>query len=533
MKKISIWILWGMLALCLAGCGGQEDELYSQVTREVAGSNQADPSFSANTLTPPYYPELAKSTPVPNDTLSGELLIKGFRPKADPPEIYWLAREFMELHPNVTITLEFEYNYWYKRTRAERRMDMDNYYEKMRLDLAADEADYLLYAAAENLDYYAMTQSGVLRDMREMLETDPDIHPEELFMPAIEAFRINGKQTVLPYSFMLSEVYLRKDIMRDLGVDVSTLKSVDSDQLLDWYEQARELDPDLQFLFTAPGKDQLFTIEKLRYMEPETGWNDFQSPDFLRFLDRTRNVINDDPLLDPVTEIGYGDGSYMEGAMLYRDTGEVMTSAQWFYDGGYPEDKNVVTKSRSSFAKLSDVDIYELINMYEQSFHYLAGPFPLTSTDNKLGLSVFHSDFMMPMGLKNTELAWEFIKYCLAEREDLTFDRFGNDTCCGYYDYVTLSVNKSNFIRKAEHAADTVGVFYTRDGAEMFHFEPVDGAALAEYLEEILASHTLVDLGKYNIDLRDYLNEYYVNELTTPEQCAKRISDRVMIWMNE
>lgn len=40
-------------------------------------------------------------------------------------------------------------------------------------------------------------------------------------------------------------------------------------------------------------------------------------------------------------------------------------------------------------------------------------------------------------------------------------------------------------------------------------------------------------MGKYNVDVQEFLDEFYFYELTTPEQCAKKIQDRVMIWLNE
>ena len=51
-------------------------------------------------------------------------------------------------------------------------------------------------------------------------------------------------------------------------------------------------------------------------------------------------------------------------------------------------------------------------------------------------------------------------------------------------------------------------------------------------MDELLTNDP-VDLGKYNIDLQDYLDEFYINGLTTPEQAAEKIQGRAYIWLNE
>ena len=42
-----------------------------------------------------------------------------------------------------------------------------------------------------------------------------------------------------------------------------------------------------------------------------------------------------------------------------------------------------------------------------------------------------------------------------------------------------------------------------------------------------------VSLGKYRVGVQDYLDEFYVNGLTTAEECAEKIQGRTEIWLNE
>ena len=56
-------------------------------------------------------------------------------------------------------------------------------------------------------------------------------------------------------------------------------------------------------------------------------------------------------------------------------------------------------------------------------------------------------------------------------------------------------------------------------------FEPVNGEEIVAFMDEVL-SHSPVNIGKYNVDVQEFLDEYYVNELITAEECADKIQGR-------
>ena len=68
--------------------------------------------------------------------------------------------------------------------------------------------------------------------------------------------------------------------------------------------------------------------------------------------------------------------------------------------------------------------------------------------------------------------------------------------------------------------------------AMSYEFEPFDVEVLTDQLNEIF-SLPLVNLNSYGIDVQEYLDEFYINELTTAEQCAEKIQNRAEIWLNE
>ena len=48
-----------------------------------------------------------------------------------------------------------------------------------------------------------------------------------------------------------------------------------------------------------------------------------------------------------------------------------------------------------------------------------------------------------------------------------------------------------------------------------------------------MLSVNTVYAGAYNVDVQEYLDEYYVNGLITAQECVKKIQDRTYMWLSE
>lgn len=533
-KKLLALMLAACLLFACFGCQSEQDEIYSQAMASQSESSMLEPASSMSSgeasedvpdyVTPPTPGPDARLTPAPDDYLSGELVIRtSLQSTAD--HLYWLAREFMELHPNVQILLDYDRKNNEYRSSAESKMKKNSFYTNLRMEIASGEADYLIYSATLDLDFTPLARSGLLEDLWTYWENDPDIRDEDYFLPVIESFEVDGMLPVLPYSFYLTGGCFNKSYLEELGVDLSALQLVDSDDILDWYERLRETHPDLQLFYTGTGKDGLFSSELASYIDLENNTASFDSPEFLTFLQRTQNVINDEPIQDIV---GWGNWYYMEMALNYDETGEISSP----FVQSITSAKKVVTSSRDSFCTVAQVNIYDTISMFQQSYDYLAGPYPVLSTNGHLGIYADQGEFMMPASMKNKELAWEFMKYCISERADLTFNGYddfpGTDT---FFTSIAIPVNKPNYGRMAEESVEQVK-YVNGNGFEILDFEPVNGEEIVAFMDEVL-SHSPVNIGKYNVDVQEFLDEYYVNELITAEECADKIQGRAEIWLNE
>ena len=515
------------------GCQSEQDEVFKESaeiplqTRDDATSEGSLPEVdddSPNYIGPDKS-ELQDLEPIANDTLSGELLIKR---RSVKDNVNFLAQEFMQLHPDVKITFEEAVNSaeLLNLPREEISMKKENFFSQVRTELVSGEADYLIFGMSDFLDPVQLSKSGLLIDLQPYFESDPEINQEEYFSQILSAYSVDGKLPTIPMSVMYNAVYLNRPLLEKNGIDLSGTVTVTPQDLLDWYEVARASEEDLNLFFTSPGKDALFSTEQLAYMDLTQKTARFNSPEFVDFLERTAATGNSDPELSYDNwEIGLMDSGLFNEQIRFQETGK-LEERYFGLPGSYTYEQygGVAQKSRPAMAALEPV-VYYTLPYLEQPMEYEAGPYPLLSSDGKLGL-LSREDFAIPSSCKNPDLAWEFIKYCISPREKdrMDFSHLGNP--CFYSNDLPLS--KTNLYYSLEDLVENGN----RGCIVNYQFEPFDIAVVIDQLNEIF-SLPLVNLNSYDVDVQEYLDEFYVNELITAEQCAEKIQGRAEIWLNE
>ena len=302
MKRRSIALL---LCVCLlfscTACRSEQDDIYSQAMSQQEEQSMTEPSVDPND---PGYLGLGtpapedRATPIPGDDLSGELTIQGYTPYNWESNIQTLANEFKKLHPQVEITIQFEVGYdEYKRLSNQERIARENsFYSRLRTEMAAGEANYILFDSGSGTNLTAFSRSGILEDLTPYIEKD--FEEDAFYTPVLEAFQVDGKQTMLPMAFSYYSIYFDRDLLNQMGVDPDSIESVTTTQLLDWYDQAREINPELRLFYSGPDKDYLFPLERTAFMDLNTRESSFDSPEFIDFLSCTSQVLNEEPNLD-------------------------------------------------------------------------------------------------------------------------------------------------------------------------------------------------------------------------------------------
>ena len=153
-------------------------------------------------------------------------------------------------------------------------------------------------------------------------------------------------------------------------------------------------------------------------------------------------------------------------------------------------------KAKEWFAVASAESLYTFYTV-QDPLPYLTQPYPLISSDGKLGISSYE-DFAMPESLQNKDLAWEFIKYCLSAREDPTFYEL-----TGFrWPYVAqgFPLNRENYRKMVEYIA-AGNAYGTATIGYPGNYKGIDPESLLAKLDEMLTCDP-VNVNAYNVDSR-------------------------------
>lgn len=522
-----------LLALCLVVSLGacnqksEQDKKFDELTRKDSSAADIFPESALESEASSASGESSEAAPTPEPTpyvdpegLTGELTVLGPADTSDgiaKTAVEYLAEEFMKLHPGVKINVEFISSIFDDMPRAQRREQARS---RILAELGSGEADYLLYSPIEELNIYGLSQSGMLLDLRPYFENDPSINPDDYYTQVLDAMSVDGKYTVMPFSFGFEGMMLNRPLMEEMKVDLDSIQAIDYKMLLDWYEQAKAIDPSAQASFGALTQEFLYTYEAPAYVDLENKTASFNSPEFIEFLTRTGALEEPDK----------------EALGHYQFLGEDIITVEWFMEkkmSGEELDREFINEYWQQFydnahqavAAPTGIAAQEL-GLVSGLMKNLAGPYPAVSTKGQLGVYTTE-DFAIPATMKNPDLAWKFISYCISEREDMQL-KAGR----AYYT-ARLPINKKNFAKQMEFCRTSSMMYQTASYyLEDFHQKNLDADLAVKKLDEFL-SMPLVNGKTHVIDMSEYLTEFYDSKLTTPEQCAEKIQGRMDIWLHE
>ena len=519
---LAVW-----LGLVCGGCQSEQDRLYSQVLEE--GKSQAASSQPVDYDDPGYIglgtpaPQ-DRATPVPGESLSGELTVRILEELGWDSNIQVLAREFMELHPGVEITVESDLGFYDSASPQEEEALRREFTTRLATELAAGEGDYLLFDSGGELNLASLGESGALEDLGPYLEQDPDLGEELFYQPVLEAFQIAGRQVMLPQSFAFSSVYLNRALLEELGAELEPLQPLSTLELLELYQQALAIQPELRLFYGGVEKGELVDYEVGAYLDLEGKTASFDSPKFVDFLAQLEGALDGEPEMDQ-QYLGQGHLGYAQYALTYQ-AGETLSQEIQIGLELNPGVGELVQKAQPFFAVVDESISQRALFLRQQPLSHLAGPFLLTDSKGQVGVRTLES-FALPASLEDKELAWEFIKYCLSPREDTRLTQAGYGWDYTYF----IPVTRPNW-EKMVHRAAEGNAFGSSIVGIPGSFPELDGEqALAD--TEFLVSQPLVALDYRSFPYGEYVEECFAQGLTTPEQCAGKIQDRASIWLRE
>ncbi len=425
--------------------------------------------------------EKAKIEIIPEGTeLSGTLIISTDTEEISGVGLFALADGFMDLHPGVEIEINETYDDYDSRVK---------YSEQLKVEMLAGEAPDLLHHSFDYSSNFAI--GGLLMDLNSFIENDETFIKEDYFMNLLEASELGGKQYRMPlYTAPIEFIRFRVDVLEAAGIDPDTIDAVDYKLLYEIYDKAIASGevPELKYI----GKDGYGSMyflaqEMAACFDRETMTANFETEEFIEYLE-TAKAHN--------APSGGADG------YLFIDGVDELIEATDFFAVS-------VTISPSNPQEVMGKD------------SKITKAYPVVTSAGEL--AVRDGLVSIPTNANNPGLAWEFIKYCIYESEEIQI-YLDKDIPAGYWGGDRFSgstpINKNNmekYFQKClqgfpeEYIEETISLVYTYDQYEL--------------ISDIPSSDLRTALYRLVVD--------YYNNLLTAEECASAMQDRVEVYFAE
>lgn len=407
------------------------------------------------------------------------------------------AEEFMDMHPNVEIIVERQED------------DRVSYMYRIAIDLLGGTASDLIDLSALDINHKA--QSGLLVNIYDFMDSDPDFNKSDYYTNIFEAMEYEGGLYAMPLSFNYDMVYISKPLAESIGLDYENYKYISYTEMIDIYEKVKKThpSPDEFYLMPGIGKESFFNYESVDFFDIKTGDANFDSNEFIQHLKLTKKlntVYHPDTQEWDFTRIGVGNEDFLIKDFMY--------------------------------AKFTTIDI-DLKNMMVE-FENTISPIPFISSKGNMPFSNFLSTYAISNNSANKELAWEFLKYCASAKELPVFETKEDEEKYSFMFLGNIPINIENFYTHFRHSFESEVKWYKENGLDgnwKFTNEEEKEKMFQDTLDQIhkwnQERDVLVGNRELSILLREELENYYYYDLATAEETARIIQNKVFTYLNE
>ncbi len=408
--------------------------------------------------------------------------------------IYPLVEGFNELHPNVEIKVEGFNVRDSDASDEETAVLKEQYKQELRINLTAGNAPDLMFTYDNYTASFALTDN--IMDLNAFMQNDPTFLTEDYFTQIFEAAEVNGKLYNMPNVVMFTLMRIREDVLAVAGVNPDSLKTIDYKTLLDIYNKAVSSGqfPDLKYIGKQglEGNALLYLHEITNAFDSNNMTANFNSPEFIEYLTLTKEY----PIESTFGAFDSPVYDFNETFINNTYFAEVTSNMMVFFD----TDKFIIETPAGA------TNLIPVVTS--------GGTLPIRSVFN----------MSIPTNSNNPALAWEFIKYCIYESEEmpqgLEIEKFGRWN--GDRFTRNIPVNKNNFRKFAE------GQLEDRTQEEKDKFIEIYENALS--LPLTITNYDAYLPAYENEILREY---YEIDGLYTAEEVAEILQEQTEVYLKE
>lgn len=468
-------LLGALLCGSLTACQSEQDKLYDELVNSAKQNSQPESVLSSQTESS------AISQAGEGKQLSGELWIS--LPAKENAIESW-ASKFRERHPDVKISFEYVVP---NPSEGYPGDYMEQYTSKTVTALAGGEAPDIVNLAF--VSFYKYAKTGLFEDLYELMEKDAGFNKEDYYTNIFEVMEDTEGHLYAMVPFFRFHFFILNDYMlyeMKTDVDEEFGGSVGYQDLIDLFWRGRASGAISEDAYFAPNFSKFF-FEGLvipQFLNEKTGEARFDTPEFIEYLEQTDAL----PFENTLTQ----GSTYTYNWPMFSPTDyfcQLMTV---------------------SLQLLGQVDGGQMAGCSEPVFYKgVNGDAPFTTA----------TMLAIPKG-PNAELAWEFLKFMIEEKEfPEEIDMYNSSDLQDYlmpYGHA-MPVNKNN-------CKKLITSIYGSDSlAEKFctYNETLNARASSSSSSEIMEN------------LKDIFISYYDNHLISAEECAKQLQERAWIYLNE
>lgn len=455
----------------LTGCQSSDEEVYQNLIEQTTAGQQEQ-----------------TEQPEPNGALFGTLRVSTYYDE----EIKKRAQEFEQLHPGVQIEVSVA------QQNGSVGESWEEYLQRTSVEMMSGQSADIVDLSQMSVSRYA--KSGLLCNLYDFMEMDSDFHKEDYYTNIFKAKEYGGGLYSLPFYFVYDMTYLSRPLLEEAGLDAPD--ALDYEKVLDLYSQvSASTGKDFSIMPGITG-GWFFKYEFPDYYDIETATANFDSLEFIRYLKRTKEEI---PKLEDtadwdMTRVANGVDDFMREDYLFCN-----------YD-------------------VTSIDTYNALIDYPN----ILPPVPMRSHDGQFGFSTLQADYSIVRSCKNKELAWEFLKYCISEKqppETLEHEAV-MDYTAQFHAWVPINIRNfyHSFTLECNYYRNTLtDVSNWKQGAPQQLTEQAVEQIHGWNLQRNFACSETEIFGL----LKEELDNYYQYDLATAEETAKSIQTKMNIFLNE
>ena len=492
MKKVCSLSLAVCLLLSCFGCdNGRQEEIYSQ----AMGGSSSPESGQAS--------EDGEGTAGEKRTLTLRTIIGDMdHPVGAAP----MAKQYMELHPDVEIVIPESHS-------GEEMVNNGDFYnqyvENLVVDLMSGEAADLVVDVGV-LTPRKYVEAGVLYDIGQWMKDDPDFHEEDYYWNVFQSYQYDGQLVGVPLSFVAKSIWFNKNLVGELEYEPWEL--LDYKQVMKLYDRAAE-NHTLPENFTMTygdmrSKYSMFAeVELPAYLDPVANTARFDSPEFIHYLKESKRIP---------TQLPAGQTNSMTG----RGVVEMFS-------------ESIREEGDTSLLLYSTVGMGEVGELMEE-YDNVAGPYFLKSTQGNIPFLPLDI-LLVPKTCSDPELAWDFIKFCIAPVETPAMAYVWEPE--GGIDMTPLT-NVPMAKQNLEQWGQLYEKMYLTESERNVDFDAMEDPLPAEVFQRFdqvlsqCSGQQDLPFG-LNVNVLDLLWQYYDTDTLSAEDCARQIQERAEIWLQE